>query len=100
METRTEGPYDFEPVSEKLRKRERPSTSGKGNGPHRLHGMRRSMFTCFQDEDVIPEDGGPPGDARWIFMRQLLFTLPEVYEDDIWKDVVQHVDGDDAVFAA
>ena len=56
LETWIEGSYDFDRISEKLRKLERPAPPGKGN--YRLRGTGCSMFTGFQDRDATPDYEG------------------------------------------
>ena len=63
IETWTEGSYDFERVSEQLRKLERPAPPSKGN--YRLRGTGCSMFTGFQDRDATPDyEGRAEDDAH------------------------------------
>ena len=100
VENWTGGPYDFDQVSDKLRKLERPSPSGKGG--HRIHGMSSSNVMRYQCDEEMRERGEPDhGDTHWIFMQHSLFTLPEVYdEDEIWKEAIRYVGDKEVLFVA
>ena len=59
------------------------------------------MLTGFQCEDATPDfEDHAEGDVRWIFMQESLFTLPEVYEEDVWEGAIQRVDDEETVSIA